>query len=212
MNHRHGLVMAEALVAISTLIVGTFVLSTIVSNAVSATSTSRDYLLAQNLITEAAEAVKNVRDSNWLIYPSRKECWLMLNPGSVPLAECGDAPDVSVPPPPAVSNYLATQSGDGWVLEDPVSPQSLDLETNTPTESDPYALHIQSIEDQHEYVSSTVINNNPSGFYRSIEFTALNDPDSDGIVDNAQFEVKVEWRDGAKVRSITRKFTIYNYL
>lgn len=200
--------MAEALVAIATLIVGTFALSTIVSNAVSATSTSRDYLLAQNLITEAIEAVKNVRDSNWLIYPSRKECWLTLDPDieTFPLSDCDSAPVVSS------GDFLATQSGDSWLLEDSSSPQSLNLTTNTAAGSAPYALHIQSIGDQHEYVSSTVINNNPSGFYRSIKFTALNDPDGDSIDDSAEFEVTVAWRNGAKVRSIIRKFTIYNYL
>lgn len=205
MNHRHGLVMAEALVAISTLIVGTFVLSTIVSNAVSATSTSRDYLLAQNLITEAAEAVKNVRDSNWLIYPSKKQCWLMLDPGSVLLADCDTASSVTAP-----GNYLATPGG-GWLLE-AVPGAPLDLETNTTAESDPYVLDIQTVGVQNEYVHSATLDN-PSGFYRSIVFTALNDVvPADGIVDNAQFEVTVQWRDGAKVRSITRKFTIYNYL
>lgn len=195
--------MAEALVAIATLIVGTFALSTIVSNAVSATSTSRDYLLAQNLITEAAEAVKNVRDSNWLIYPSKKECWLMLDPGTVLLADCDTAsPALSVT---ASGNYLATP-GDGWVLE-AVAGEPLNLEINEISESDHYILYIQGAVGQYEYVSSSVPigDGDPSGFYRSIVFTALTD-------DSAQFEVTVQWRNGAKVRSITRKFTIYNYL
>lgn len=199
--------MAEALVAIATLIVGTFALSTIVSNAVSATATSRDYLVAQNLITEAIEAVKNVRDSNWLIYPSRKECWLTLDPdiAAYALTECEKAPAVSL------GDFLAKQSGDSWLLEDSSSPKSLDLATNIAAESNPYALHIQVDGDFNEYVASPSVNN-PSGFYRSIKFTAINDPDSDDIDDSAEFDVKVEWRDGAKVRSITRKFTIYNYL
>lgn len=191
--------MAEALVAIATLIIATFVLSTIVSNAVSGTSTSRDYLLAENLIMEAAEAVKNVRDSNWLIYPSKKECWLMLDPGTVLLSECDTEDDVTAP-----GNFLATQSGDSWLLGS-VPGASLNLETNTTAESDPYELHIQTVGVQNEYVSSTVVNDNPSGFYRSILFTALTG-------DIAVFEVTVQWRDGAKVRGITKKFTIDNYL
>ncbi len=199
---RPGLVMAEALVAVASLVIATVVLSTILSNARTATSTSRDYLIAQNLITESIEAVKNVRDTNWLLYPSRRECWLVI----------GDCPDNDPATINAEANYLTTEINGKWQLEykqinnQAGQPGKLDIETNAASVSGNFVLHLDP--NNNRYVSSTVDGvNNPSRFYRSVFVKSVDAND-----DKAVFEVKVEWRDGAKVRGVTRKFTIYNYL
>ena len=45
----------------------------------------------------------------------------------------------------------------------------------------------------------------PSKFYRSIVFLEI-------TVSSATFEVKVQWEDGAKVRTVNDSFILSNYL
>lgn len=51
----------------------------IVMTALDTTVTSERYLVAQNLAEQAAEEIKNLRDTNWLAYPLfHDKCWLMI--------------------------------------------------------------------------------------------------------------------------------------
>lgn len=200
---RAGLILTEALTAIASLTLGVIVLSTIITNAVSTTKVSRDYLLAKTLITEAIETVKNIRDTNWLTQPTNKNCWLVLNPASG--SGCGPQANVG-------SNYLAIfdRNSGKWFLQSGPSDE-LDLATYSGSDSqESYRLFVDRIGEDGDidfYANSPEGTSIASNFYRNIKFTEI-----DAGNDFARLKITVEWLDGAKVRNITRELTLYNYL
>ena len=101
--------MAEALLAITLLVVASSVLGTILMNSTGSTSISKDYLIAQNLATEGVEAVKIIRDTNWLRKPNDKKYWLRLDPDT----DCSDisAPNYDTYVP---MSYRAEQNDKNW--------------------------------------------------------------------------------------------------
>lgn len=198
-----GLILTEALVAIASLTLGVVALGTVITNATSTTKVSKDYLLAQNLATEAIETVKNIRDSNWLIQPSRRECWLVLNPRLV--GNC-------VPESASVgSNYIAIFDDDEnkWSLQTSGASGELDLAANVGTlaSQDPYRLYIEDRGGVDFYVNTGGASGTASSFYRNIKFSEI-DPDNDF----ANLEITLQWFDGAKVRTIKQDAILYNHL
>ncbi len=79
-NNIKGVILAEALISVAMLIIASVAMTTVLTNAVNATNSSKNFLIAENLIIEGIEAVKNIRNSNWLIRPIEKECWLVPDP------------------------------------------------------------------------------------------------------------------------------------
>lgn len=202
---RVGLVLTEALVSIASLTLGVMVLGTIITNAVSTTRVSKDYLLAQNLITEAIETVKNIRDTNWLLQPTDRNCWLVLNPAGG--LGCGASATVG-------ANYIAVFNNPGWILQSSGAADELDLAANIAAlaSQEDYRLYIDSLElndgDVADfYRDSAGALGVASDFYRNIKFTEI-DPGNDF----ARLEITVEWLESARVRNITREFILYNYL
>jgi len=195
-----GLVLAEALVAVATLGIAALALSSIIQNAISITTTSQDYLIAQNLVTEAIEAVKNVEESNLLIrprelFPDQEECWLVLDPRIIldPDKVCVDTASVN-------GKYLAIQENGKWRMETVGGPD-LDLNNIEPN-TKVYRLLIKNKQYLHGAAGGA-----PTPFYRQIKFVDVPADHS-----KAEFEVKVEWQQGQKVRNIVRSYTLYNYL
>ena len=76
MKKNDGLILTEVLMSVSLLAVASIIMGSLISSSVSATRASKEYLVAQNLVTEGIEAVKNIRDTNWLRYP----CLLYTSP------------------------------------------------------------------------------------------------------------------------------------
>lgn len=202
-----GLILTEALVAIASLALGVMVLGTIITNAVSTTQVSKDYLLAQNLITEAIETVKNIRDTNWLLQPTNRNCWLVLSP--IAGSRCGGVAAVG-------GNYIAVFNNPRWILQSSGASGELDLANNINAlaSQENYRLYIDSLDlsgggsaDFYRDSASSGASGIASDFYRNIKFTEI-DPGNDF----ARLEITVEWLEGAKVRNITRELILYNYL
>jgi hypothetical protein len=83
-----GETLVEALVAIFVLTIVGMVASSMIVSAIRTMRLNEDYLIAQSLTVEAVEAIKNIRDTNWLRYPTDKEkCWL----SSDPLSGCANS-------------------------------------------------------------------------------------------------------------------------
>lgn len=199
--------MTEALVAIATLVIGVFVLSSIFNNAVSATTVSRNYLLAQNLLIEGMEVVKNVRDTNLLIRPDRQDCWLVREPKKLLDIESGGTCPNTVG---AKENYVIVVDNGTWKL-DYIGGTGDALDMGNPAaNNEKYLLYevcpgddkvcqlVQS-DEAHDGASDT-----PPKYYRSIEFL-------DVAAKSARFKVTLQWADGALVRTLNEEFTIYNF-
>ncbi len=185
-KQKSGIILTETLVSLAMLITATLVLSTIITNAVSTTKLSRDYMLGQNLATEGVEAVKNRRNTNWLLFTDPND-WLYLSAAhsSQVIAD---------------TNYITKLENDKWILyEDPFQ-GDLDLDNYNPA-MEAYRLCILNGAYEPGPCTGT-----ESAFYRSMKAISL-DP---GV--SAVFQVKVEWRDGARTRDIIRKFTLHNFI
>ena len=185
---KFGLVLTEALVAMTIMTTGVIILSSILNNAVNTLAISRDYMIGQNLVTEGVEVVKIVRDTNWLLSPSNTSCWLEATPGA---AGCTEVEQKAANA--TAGNYITTKDANSgvWKLSATnVNPLDLSKISTEALAQAKYVVPIDEID---------------SKFYRSITFILKS-------ATQATFEVKVQWLDGKKVRTITRKTTLYNYL
>ena len=189
-NKKSGLILTEALVAIGMMAIGAIVLGSIITNAVSTTALSKNYLLAQNLATEGIEGVKNLRDTNWLREPIDRSCWLSLNPEDV----CGKKVEEEM-------TFIVKQNDyDQWIMQNLST--ELDLEGDEKYEE--YRLYVKEIDGTYDIYVHNPAGTDPSPFYRGIKFTKVTG-------DSATFETKVQWFEGAKVRTIVRTVTLYNF-
>lgn len=187
---RYGMVLTEALVAIATLAMGVLALGTITQNSIATTILAKDYLVARGLAKEGEEIVKNIRLTNRMQQPTKPDCWM--------------TPDVAAGCNAMTPNdyFVAYVKNGAWILEDKGSalpnPDLPKVATNIP-----FQLFT---DDSGFYPQPT----KPAGttgsrFYRSIKPTTIS-------ADTAAFEIKVQWKDGAKTREINRIVTMYNYL
>jgi type II secretory pathway pseudopilin PulG len=68
--------LAEVLMALTVLAVGSAGALTLVSQSVRANSEAEERIVAYNLAREGVETVRNIRDTNWLRFPGdRENCW-----------------------------------------------------------------------------------------------------------------------------------------
>jgi len=184
---KEGLVLTEALMAVAMLLVGTIVVGTIINNALKTMALSKTFLVAQNIATEGVEAVRNIRNTNWLKNPKDKNCWLIINP------EQGCTNGVVAL---EVENafYVPVKSlGGKWSLD--TVDNALDWENNPNTDPlDPYQVEL---------------NGEKVDYYRSVKFNDIETVDGDDV--SANYTVKVEWKVGKKVYKLERTSVIYNY-
>lgn len=207
-KNKFGLILTETLMAVAVIAMGSVIVGTIIRDTVSMITVSKDYTLAQNLITEAMESVKNVRDTNWLRQPAnQRTCWLRMEPIRDAASSGSDCLTGTVQED---TNYVIRLDPDSnnWFLESPSasSNQGLDLSLGG-SAAEPYRLHIDRSSGVDRYVSSDESNLEDSKYYRSVKF--LNDSDTDDRT--ILTEIKIEWMDGAKVRSISWQGPLYNY-
>lgn len=179
-----GLLLTETLIAVGTLAAGVIALGTITNNSISTTILSRDYLIAKPLTDSAVEVVKNLRHTNRLKKPDKKNCWLMLD------ANCS-----SFPQPEPVNYVIALNTG-LWELKS-VGSNELNLDSGSTLNSSPYQLYL---ENSRYVVKPTSLK---TQFFRSVKFTSISD-------DSATFEVKLQWKDGAKTREIKKVIGLDN--
>lgn len=194
---KRGSILAEAIVAVTTLVAGVIALGTIINNAVAATGVSKDYLVAQNLLTEGVESIKVIRATNWMMWPQLTDsCWMVREPGANGQGNC--APLVVA----QGTNYVAEENVGKWRLR--LSNRGdLDLSGNVGAQST-YRLYTTPVNPFPRYVHTAGLNT-PSKFYRSVKPVIV-------APSSVLFEVKIQWLDGSKVREVKRNFTIYNYI
>ncbi len=195
-KNRFGLVLSEALLAIAMLSIGVLIVGTIINNALTTTALSKNYLIAQNLATEGIEAVKSIRDTNWLLEPDDKNCWLRRDTTQA-------------------CNFKVVTNGNYTAVKDANNKWKLVSKgANLPAATDTYVLYIKTNnvgDDQYKTYVHDVVINNKSNFYRGIHVLDIIDEDGDGVQDYATFEISVFWKEGAKTTSLKRSVVLYNY-
>jgi hypothetical protein len=203
-----GAVLAEAIVAVATLATAAIILGGIINSAQQATGTSRDYLVAQNLLTEGVEVVKNLRDSNLLKNPAHPECWLSLDPAlNGDNGGCGFTATPGGDPDQINGTYylptlIEDDAGRHWGLVD--IQDSLDLENDRENK---FCLVLEDfgIGDNAGQIYVAIAEENTcrtAKFFRSVRF--LTDDGNSSLI-----EVKVQWGSG-KIHELKRNFLIYN--
>lgn len=190
MRFPKGLVLAETLVAVAILATAAVVLAAIISNGTGATKVARDYLVAENLVTEGGEIVKSLKATNVMlrpqdVNPEAKNCWLYLRPNELtdPLRDC--------------ELGTALEGEEYFFKYDDLG--RLYFERAAGEE----AFRLGLVEGV--YVHDSDPDDPLSRFYRSIEFSEIAADN-----DDAEFVVRVWWDDGGKERVVEREFKIFN--
>ncbi len=184
LKSKSGIIMAEALMAVTMIGAGVFILGGIITSAVQTSKLAKQYSISQNLITEGVESVMNIRSSNWLVHLNDRTKWL----------EPGVNEDFS---------YISKLVEDEWVLAQ--ATKDLDLNNGT---MDEFALCVYDIKSGYgfsQYKPCDAAGDPESGYYRAVKILDYVSNE------NLQFEVKVQWRDGVKVREAVQIITLYNY-
>lgn len=209
---KKGMVLAECLTSITILTICIVILSGVITSSATSTAMSRDYVIAQNLANEAINVVEIVRNSNWMIRPTEKtNCWLVKNPGEIlGTASCtatisANTSDFYIP----VFNTITTSPtiiAGSWILKPAGTSTDLDLTNNQDSTNSKYLLRLKTLTDGATMYLQDLADTSGTAtkFYRRIKFTSI-------AAGTAAFEVKVEWKDGAKVRKYVTSNTITNY-
>jgi hypothetical protein len=185
-----GTVMAEALVAVAVLAMSAVILSGIFNNSVSSITTSENYTVAQNLAIEGVEIVKSIRATNFLIAPNNPECWLVADPGS--LVGVGGCDNDKV----SDGNYIPVEANGRWKLEE-ITDNGLNLDGDNGSNNS-FRLY------KNDTTNRMIHNNNsnlPTIYYRSINFPEV-------TPSYATVSVKIQWKEGARVRTFEESFKI----
>jgi hypothetical protein len=151
----------EVLVAIFVVALGSSAATSLVVDAMQANGLSRDNLIAMNLAVEGAEAVREIRDSNWLKFSyDRENCWNMQPDKPV----CGATADLI-----DNGNYtpFLDTSTMGWKLE---LQTGTDLDLAEPgKKSGNLAYQLYITENSNLYVArSSSLPKTASRFYRMV--------------------------------------------
>lgn len=75
-NKQRGETILEIVISMSVLTIGITLASTVMGSALRNMNASKNRVIAVNVAREGLEAMRNIRDTNWLKYSSKKrECW-----------------------------------------------------------------------------------------------------------------------------------------
>ncbi len=188
-----GLALTETLAATAILGLGLIVVAYIFQDGYAINRLSRNYLIGEALATESIETVKNIRNSNRLLRPNFINCWLTKDPYN-------DVCDDNASPQNQVDTtiyYSPMLSGGKWIL---ANNGVTDLELEDGDDPD-FALYL----DGGIYSTDSGGGaNEQSNFYRRVKFLERDN-------EKAAFEVKVQWMESSRVRTIIRNHILYNH-
>ncbi len=205
----------EVIIAIFVVSLGAGIASTLVVSALQSNSFSRDNLLALNLAVEGIEAMRDIRDTNWLKFSfDRKNCWDL-----IPRAAACVDPNLKIED----ANYTVyLDKSYNWQLISvgTDSGSALDLDAVNKSTNSSYQLAILTSGGSSEkkiYSSNKTLNENPSSFTN----LAQNDPFYDRFyrmiqvnhLDANSISVTsvVQWKSQNVVHSIKLSTLLTNY-
>jgi len=160
-----------ALVLLSSILTGTF---TILNQAIATNINVKNRIIALNIAREGFEAVRNLRDTNWLKYSGdRRQKWLCrdssgnpnaCNGGSSTLIDAGTGSYYFVDYDTSVNRYYLTVPSLG---------EDLDLTSGQdPNDQDEYQLHLDDTNNRYSHTATG--SSSPSIFYRQLYLEAIN--------------------------------------
>lgn len=211
---KKGESLVEVIMAIFVVAMGSAVATSLIVSALQSNAFSRDNLIALNLAVEGIEAVRSIRDSNWVKFSYDKTgCWNMRpevtdckDPTAKQITQGNYSVDVDLAP----NEYQ-------WAI--PNAPFSAALDLNAPGNgSDPYQLFYYDINSadgssSHDILaslsSSGAIKNDPSRFYRMIQVTY---PTSGAPTDQEMDVVStVQWVSQGVTHQVVLNSKLTNY-
>jgi hypothetical protein len=150
-----GETIAETIIALSVLAIGITLSSVLMGNSLRNMNSSKSRVVAVNIAREGIEAMRNIRDTNWLKFSSqRRGCW---NHMPVPNPDvCDGDPLNSIQP----GNYIVYKDMDfRWrlapaivALKDLSDVYLVDIDTNKDTSGDSLK---DNDEDMYNHISTT---------------------------------------------------------
>lgn len=205
--------LVEVVMAIFVVALGSATATSLIVSAVQSNAFSRDNLIALNLAVEGVEAVRNIRDSNWLKFSYDKpNCWNM-SPGN---DVCDDASLI------AEGNYtvdldIATMQ---WKLSVPQLLQNvLDLNNGAPMTNEFYHLKyldLDGLGDDHDlYVSGTITPALPADIGDDSKFYRMVTVDYNGVpaetANNMTVTSLVQWNAQGLAHQVVLQTKLFNY-
>lgn len=206
----------EVIIAIFVVALGSASATTLVVDALRSNGLSRDNLIAMNLAVEGVEAVRNIRDSNWLKFNyDRAHCWNM-KPG-----ETACIPGALIPGNNFIPYFNPTNMA--WYLDT----GSLPLDLNAPSAMSQYMLVVADADkdvnsdgvgsgddDLDLYTTVSGLTSQmkkvaDSKFYRMV---TIDYPTPDPVADQGMTVTSiVQWKDG-NVHQIKIMTKLTNYM
>lgn len=189
-KNKKGLALVEVIFGISIIMLASIIFASVVRDTFQASKTSRDFLIAQNLAEEGAEALEIIIHSNELILGAanngtQNQCWFYGDPNAQEFEFCQPA-DPKILAPGSYIPWFNLQQG-RWKLFE-VPDLTLNLKERLENEEDiavlqPFLVHenndqaiaigyLHSPQDPEGYPSAT-FDVSPTKFYRSVEINTV---------------------------------------
>lgn len=192
--HPKGETLIEVLVALIALMISGAAAASLLISALNMTGFSKDYLIAQNLAAEAVEGIRNILDTNELLYVDNPDCWKALQPDTTDLLDCGQTMQAG-----EFYNISFNETLKLWQMEEQTS--EIDSTNLSVSSNDVYKLY------RHELTDGTCIYSHNSAaedlcneplpspdFYRQIQIMDVDDLSKEVIA-----VISVKWLDGSSV-------------
>ena len=218
---RNAETILEVIISLFVISIGATVTTTLIVNAIASNAYGKNNLIALNLAVEGIEAMRDIRDSNWLKYSYDKaNCWNMLpNPKSaVDKDNCNDVLNLIAPGNYTADLNLQTMK---WEMTN-VAGSGLNLPANGPAQpSDEnfrlWFVDLSGATAKQIYVSKYVgltggiTPHTASQFYRMITVSYSGGAAFPAAQTNMTVTSLVQWYEGPIVRQIQLDTILTNY-
>jgi type II secretory pathway pseudopilin PulG len=210
---RRGETIIEVFVAVIVLVVGVLAATRLFALATITNQLSKERVIATSLAREGIEAVRVIRDTNWLRFAGdRRLCWNSLDQNS-----CNGLPGSAIM---HQQNYIAyfDPANYRWELVDALtSPVRLDLTDGITVDDEQYHLNINDASGLYNHDLFNAVTNPNSVFYREIYTEYLNDDQTQDGSTNESANIirvtsKVAWYDRGKLNDVTLTTILTDYL
>lgn len=205
---KRGETLLEVLISLTILVVGMMATLRLISASSVNNQLTKERVIATNLAREGLEAVRNIRDTNWLRYAGEKRiCWNNLD-----LSKCldGDGNGVADTAIGHRKAYTATfdiSSAYRWQLNS--FGTRLDISNGIDAQDENYRLYLKDDLYQHAGTEKTP-------FFREIYTEYLNNTATGLAADETanvlRVTAKVQWYDRGKISDVTLTTILTDFL
>lgn len=192
---KKGETLVEVITALTSLVIAAVASVTIIMSTYHSSTISREYLIAQNLAREAIEGMTNIRDTNWLLYPSERElCWLTID------GDCN-------------TGTKAVENGIYIIDRTPTGKFKMDKENGLLNLSDPNNKQtndlFQLFTDVDQYFTTNKVNTTPTNWYRMIVIEKADE--TTPFTEAIKINTTVQWGQGSAIETYTVSTILTNY-